>query len=291
LTPYSVATGFLVAGLILAASALPAVAVWMSIPLPTLIKNSDLIVVGRLTAVHEVRAPWYLWWQQRKGRYSYEGTILIEKILWPPRERLSKVTFEWGEVSGFSESVPYGEWAGRPFLWLLQRRPGGKFGSNYPDRALPMDSHWTVEALPRQLGADRDDTPAVRAVRVYVGSLELQGRIGTHLDSQRPSMAKPAGSLPGINDYVYVEELPEAILKVAPEYPKAARDSGMQGTVIVKALIGTDGQVKDAMVVKSVPVLDEAAQAAVRKWRFKPAMASGSPVAVWVAVPVKFSLK
>jgi protein TonB len=55
-------------------------------------------------------------------------------------------------------------------------------------------------------------------------------------------------------------------------------------------LVGKDGFVKDTRVVKSIPELDDAAVASVRQWRFNPAYANGAPVAVWVAVPVKFSL-
>ena len=64
----------------------------------------------------------------------------------------------------------------------------------------------------------------------------------------------------------------------------------MEGTVVVQALVGREGTVLDTKVVKSVPVLDQAAVEAVRGWTFKPAMAKGQPVQVWVAVPVKFSL-
>ena len=105
-------------------------------------------------------------------------------------------------------------------------------------------------------------------------------------------IAPPAqDALPQFGEYVYVEELPEAITKVSPEYPDIARQSSMEGTVIVQALVGKDGKVKDTKVVKSVPVLDDAAVAAVKRWVFKPALSNNKPVAVWVAVPVKFSLQ
>jgi TonB family protein len=42
--------------------------------------------------------------------------------------------------------------------------------------------------------------------------------------------------------------------------------------------------------VKSVPMLDAAAVAAVKQWVFKPALSNNKPVAVWVAVPMKFTL-
>jgi protein TonB len=98
--------------------------------------------------------------------------------------------------------------------------------------------------------------------------------------------------LPRLNDYVYVEELPEAITQVKPTYPDIARDAGVEGTVLVRALVGKDGKVHDVVVEgkQSIPMLDEAAKAAVRQWVFKPALNNNKPVAVWVAVPVKFTL-
>lgn len=103
-------------------------------------------------------------------------------------------------------------------------------------------------------------------------------------------IAPPSDALPSYGEYVYVEELPEAITKVSPVYPDIARQSNMEGTVVVQALVGKDGRVKDTKVVKSVPVLDDAAVSAVKRWVFKPALSNNKPVAVWVAVPVKFSL-
>lgn len=96
--------------------------------------------------------------------------------------------------------------------------------------------------------------------------------------------------LPKYGEYVYVEELPEAITKVAPTYPDIAREAGVDGTVMVQALVGKDGKVKDTKVVKSIPMLDQSAISAVRAWVFKPALSNNKPVAVWVAVPVRFSL-
>src|SRR5262245_7641528 len=102
--------------------------------------------------------------------------------------------------------------------------------------------------------------------------------------------AADTSALPKFGDYVYVEELPEAITRVPPSYPAAARDAGVQGTVMVQALVAQDGSVADTRIVKSIPGLDDAAAAAVRQWRFKPAMTRGQPIAVWIGIPVKFAL-
>ena len=106
-----------------------------------------------------------------------------------------------------------------------------------------------------------------------------------------PKAPEPDTSLPKFGDYVYVEELPEAIERVPPDYPQWARANGIQGTVMVQALVGRDGRVKDVRVVNSIPSLDEPARRAVLEWRFIPAKSKGRPVAVWVGIPVKFSLR
>lgn len=90
---------------------------------------------------------------------------------------------------------------------------------------------------------------------------------------------------------VFVEQLPEAVDKVRPEYPEGARRRGIEGQVDVDALIGADGLVQDAYVRRTVPGLDDAALDAVWQWRFNPARSGGKPVPVWVRVPVKFRLE
>ena len=111
--------------------------------------------------------------------------------------------------------------------------------------------------------------------------------------SEGPLVVAPPGEeeLPKFGEYVYVEELPEAVTKVQPVYPEIARDAGVDGTVFVQALVGKDGKVKDTRVTKSdSEMLNAAAVSAVQHWVFKPALSNNKPVAVWVAVPVRFSL-
>lgn len=105
-----------------------------------------------------------------------------------------------------------------------------------------------------------------------------------------PESADSSETYPKLGDFVYVEELPEAVRKVPPNYPEAARTAGISGTVMVQALIGRDGRVKDTRIIKSIPALDRDAVLAVRQWEFKPARAKKAAIAVWVAIPVKFTL-
>ena len=109
--------------------------------------------------------------------------------------------------------------------------------------------------------------------------------------SKQGSAADSQKDLPKLGEFVYVEEMPEAIRRVRPEYPEPARKAEVEGVVKVRALLGQDGRVKDTRISKSIPPLDRAASNAVRQWTFKPARAHGKPVAVWVEVPVTFTLK
>ena len=83
---------------------------------------------------------------------------------------------------------------------------------------------------------------------------------------------------------------PEPITKVPPEYPRAAADRNISGVVRLRVLVCEHGRVVEARAVHSVPELDQAAAEALRKWRFKPALRDGQPVAAWVEEPVRFSI-
>jgi protein TonB len=78
------------------------------------------------------------------------------------------------------------------------------------------------------------------------------------------------------------EDMPKPVQTVmkTPEYPSAAKAAGIEGVVIVKYVIGEDGSVRDAKVLKGPPELADACLAAVRTWRFQPIIVDGSPVAV-----------
>ena len=97
-------------------------------------------------------------------------------------------------------------------------------------------------------------------------------------------------ALPAITDAVQVDSLPVALNRVPPAYPDSAREARIDGTVVVKALVDREGRVRDVRVITSIPALDESAKAAVRQWQFHPARFRNHPVAVWVSVPVRYSL-
>jgi TonB family protein len=95
---------------------------------------------------------------------------------------------------------------------------------------------------------------------------------------------------PSPDDFVAVEEMPVLISMPSPAYPDMARQAEVEGTVMVRALVGKDGKVQDAFVTEGIPMLNDAAVAAAKRAVFKPALQQHKPVAVWVQIPMRFSL-
>ena len=81
---------------------------------------------------------------------------------------------------------------------------------------------------------------------------------------------------------------PKKIKDVKPVYPAIAQSAGVTGAVVVEATIGIDGKVVDARVVKSVPLLDQAALDAVQQWEYIPTLLNGVPVPVVINVTINF---
>jgi len=82
---------------------------------------------------------------------------------------------------------------------------------------------------------------------------------------------------------------PLRVKEVAPVYPAIAQSARVQGDVVIEATIDEAGKVADARVVKSVPLLDQAALDAVRQWEYRPSLLNGVPTAVVMTVTVKFT--
>lgn len=83
---------------------------------------------------------------------------------------------------------------------------------------------------------------------------------------------------------------PKKLMDARPVYPQEALDKKVSGIVILEVLIDGTGGVRDAKVLRSVPLLDQAALDAVKKWRFTPTLLNGAPVEVVMTVTVNFTV-
>lgn len=75
-----------------------------------------------------------------------------------------------------------------------------------------------------------------------------------------------------------------------PMYPSIAAAARIQGTVILEATIDQHGNVVDVKVLRSIPLLDQAAIDAVRRWKYEPTRLNGTPVPILMSVSVRFEL-
>lgn len=77
------------------------------------------------------------------------------------------------------------------------------------------------------------------------------------------------------------------------QYPKSAKQRGIQGHVVLSLLINVDGAVDRVQVLESVPagVFDDAAVVGIKSWRFSPAIYQGAPVKTWVKQKIRFGLQ
>jgi len=120
-----------------------------------------------------------------------------------------------------------------------------------------------------------------------VAGLSSDG-IDTHIVAPPPP-PKPVPQAP-----VHVGGVIKAPAKthdVPPVYPAIAIAARVEGVVIVEATIGADGRVQDARVLRSVPLLDQAALDAVRQWAYTPTTLNGVAVPVVMTVTVRFQLQ
>jgi TonB family protein len=88
-----------------------------------------------------------------------------------------------------------------------------------------------------------------------------------------------------------IQTPPRKIFEVKPIYPEDAKAAKIQGVVLLDVTVGTDGTVKGLRLVKSVPLLDQAAMDAVNQWQFEPALLNGVPVEVEVTITINFTLR
>lgn len=106
-----------------------------------------------------------------------------------------------------------------------------------------------------------------------------------------PPQPEPPRPQPGPVRAAQLPELPRKTVDVHPVYPDIARTARIEGTVVLEAVLDTTGRVTQLKVLRSVPLLDQAALDAVRQWRYTPSTFAGRPVSVLMTITVRFTLQ
>jgi periplasmic protein TonB len=132
-----------------------------------------------------------------------------------------------------------------------------------------------------------------------------------HPGAGNPSLTAPSGATipaesspaPGGSSTVRQEAGGASIVEIAarplyrvnppPPYPSVARQRNYEGTVLLEVLVDEKGRVGRLRIARSsgYPLLDQAALDGVKGWRFEPGRRSGEKIAMWVEIPIRFTLR
>jgi len=91
-----------------------------------------------------------------------------------------------------------------------------------------------------------------------------------------PADAAPPANLVEIQDPA---KFPKAVYQPQPQTPNIVTNSGTQGDVVVRIVVGENGKVHDAKMVKSNPMFDGSVLFAVKSWKFEPLVVNGKAAA------------
>jgi TonB family protein len=153
------------------------------------------------------------------------------------------------------------------------------------------------------------ETPAVTTTRTVLPPLDVEVVAGDNHRAVRPpskvtklQVAKVPGIQPeapaaSVTSKAAVHEVVPATATHLPQteihatYPVLAQHMNVQGSVVLEAVIGTDGMIENVRVLRGPAILSSAAQQAVREWRFKPIYQNGQAVESKAKITVNFTIK
>jgi len=168
----------------------------------------------------------------------------------------------------------------------------------------------TAVTEPSHQDAAQSDSPVVAATRAILPPLDVEVVAGdTHRtvhpgsnvakveipsDSNRVSAVASVASL--TTNAAEREALSTASVSglrqsVDATYPLLGQHARVQGSVVLQAVVGADGNIEDLRVLSGPAILTAAAQQAVRQWRFKPYLQNGQPVETKARITVNFSIR
>jgi protein TonB len=148
-----------------------------------------------------------------------------------------------------------------------------------PAAAAPGPERADEPPAPRR-AADREVYAPVAPARPDRAATAGRSRRDTPVDEPVERAVRVGGQI----------KPPTKIRNVQPIYPQIAQSARVQGIVVIEATIDPSGKVTEARVLRSIPLLDQAALDAVRKWEYEPTMLNGVAVPLIMTVTVNFTL-
>jgi periplasmic protein TonB len=220
----------------------------------------------------------------------FEAALVAAMLLWPlitpgvlPRQYVVTPTPPYGGHSmpnaGHNTSSP------RANEDPVRPMPDASF---HQPAIIPPHAQESLDAPSLDTSIGLGGTPGVPGGGEGPGNGGLPGGLGTN-PPPSPPPAQPVPSPPlKVSEGVMEAAL---IQRVQPAYPRAAVTMHLSGTVELRAIIGTDGRVREAQVISGNAILARAALDAVNQWRYRPTLLSGKAVEVETLITVRFVLE
>ena len=158
--------------------------------------------------------------------------------------------------------------------------------------AAPIDA--PAEITPETVSPGFDSFGVEGGIEGGVAGGALGGIVGGLVDSLPPPPAPPPPAAPAPQQPVRIGgqiSAPELLHRVEPVYPEIAVMAKVTGTVILEAVVATDGTVESVKVLRPVKFLEQAAIDAVKQWRYKPLVLNGMPTPFVLTVTLTFSIR
>jgi len=162
-----------------------------------------------------------------------------------------------------------------------------------------------MDDLPETRQIKRPPPPPRPAVPIETESEDVPDDVtieSTDLDFDEAPIDLPPPPPPGSRDgdappeeeeiveFWAVEKKPELVKQVMPVYPEVARKAGLEGVVYVQFVVGANGRVKNAVVLRGPEIFREAALNAIVQFTFKPAVQNDRNIPVRMSMPIRFRL-
>lgn len=269
-------------------------------PLPALRRSRRGLAWGLSLAVHVSVLAGVLWLFERPSREpveDLESLVFVEPAPPPPPPPLAAAEAESGTDVEEEEAL-----VAQPETELAQlveldptrpptatRRPAAQSTpTRVPLAATPREKRIAAPA------ADSGGAGAGAAEGGVAGGV-AGGQVGGVVGGVEGGLV--GGVVGGRGDQVLRAEVaakpPVPIERVLPDYPPRARARRLEGLVLLRAVVDRQGRVEEGVeVLESSPAFDEAAIAALRRWRFTPGRDdAGNAVRVQIDVPMRFQLR
>lgn len=139
-------------------------------------------------------------------------------------------------------------------------------------------------------GASRDSYTD-ESIGADVGVVAKKGNTLAKAVDDTVLLDSDAGALPTPTEEYLVSEMPLVISEVRPNYPQEAREKRIEGAVALDVLIDQFGAVRKVSIIDGPEIFRSGAIDAMKRFKFKPALVDGKPVAVRIRYVLNFKLE